>query len=235
MIDHNLIFIILVPVVYFGAIAYILKRKQFICYFLFNIICFLMFIRLFELNSELFSIVNSLIGFNLVVPNSYHIFNFIQDSYLLAYIYTPIFCYYVTQYQESNSKIFTVLKWLNIAIILFMFFLGKITIVYVYFVLSLLVLTLFKLEHLWKRALQATSIALGLFSLFFNLGYYIADICSGKNTGFCKTLFSYHSILNYEFSGLYALLVLIWSIFLITGVASVVLKSILTPTISAKN
>lgn len=209
------------PVVYFGILAYILRQRYFLKYFLFNILCFVMFIQLFELNTDSFALINSQLGMNLVVPESYNIFDFIQDSYLLAYIYTPIFCYYVTSLDHAKSAYLSVFNWFNIIVIILLFFASRINIIYAYFLFSLLVLWFFKVDSLWKKTLQATAIALGFFSVFFDVGYYISDWCGQKNAGFCQWIFSYHNFLGNQFSGLFALLLIIWFIFILLGIYTV--------------
>lgn len=100
---------------------------------------------------------------------------------LFPIVYTPVYCYFLSDYEKSKSlfnKIFTIL---NIIMIVFViYFMNLINLLlFPYFILSLAVFVFLKKENILKKAGQATTIALGLFCLFepyyvsyFNSFYY---------------------------------------------------------------
>lgn len=146
-----------------------------------------MFVILIELIGPMIVMINLKIGTLIIDPATYHYEHAFKEQILIAYFYTPIFCYYITNQKPPTDWYSKAFEWINTFIISMLLFASFVKITYIYFILSLLFCIFRRTGNLWQNTIQMTTIALGLFALHrFFLAATVESLCYESNDVLCR-------------------------------------------------
>ncbi len=200
---------IIVLIIVFGLPSFFLKRECFFSYTVFNFFTFFVLEYIIQRNSEKMYALKTMLSI-------YCSCNF-DMSYIIPLLYTPIYAYFISDYTNQGTLLKKLFFAFNTVAILVMFFiLNGILLVYPYIVLSLIVFLYFKKENPFRKAMQATTVALGMYCLFNTFPYFLVDVCEGLAR--CSFLFSSYHLVKYEISGLEILVYLIFLLNIILAI-----------------
>lgn len=183
----DLIILLIMPLIIFGGFAFALRKKCFFKYLILNFLAAFMFVMLIELIGPTIVIINLKIGTSIIDPAKYHYENAFKEQILIAYFYTPIFCYYITNQKQSINWYSKIFAWINSCIISILLFGSFVKIIYIYFIFSFLFCIFLQMGNLWKNTMQIITIALGLFAFHrFFLKETVLFLCDESNNALCQ-------------------------------------------------
>lgn len=142
---------------------------------------------------------------------------FFSEPLIYAYCVTPIFCFFIICQFTSESLYQKYITWFITAFTIIMFLFGSL-IVYFYFFISILVISIKSNKPILQKAILTTIMALGLFGAFtiiekiFRTYEKLDAFCIKKDDFFCSEIFTIGGV---SVNVIILFLYLLWGSFLL--------------------